>query len=100
VPGQPALNPQAQPQVQAQPQPQMQVGVQEDEQVSPVLAVAGDTQALEEGVRVEAMSRRREDVPTPAYLLSIAALTAVATTVAVRRSRHLDVPIAVQRSNR
>jgi hypothetical protein len=100
VPGQPALNPQAQLQVQAQPQPQIQVGVQEDEQVSPVFAVAGDTHALEEGVRVEAMSRRRDDVPTPAYLLSLAALTAVATSVAVRRSRHVGVPVAVQRNNR
>jgi hypothetical protein len=97
TPAQPALNPQAQLQVQAQPQPQLQVGLQEEEQVSPVLAIAGDARPLEEGVRIEALSRRRQDVPTPAYLTGLAALTAVATTVAVRRQQPVPVHERVRR---
>jgi hypothetical protein len=98
-PGQPALNPQPQLQVQAQPQPQVQIGLQEDEQLSPVLAVAGDTHALDEGVRIQPMSRR-DDVPPPAYLAALTALTAAATVVAVRRREPVDVPVTIRRQPR
>jgi hypothetical protein len=99
-PGQPALNPQAQLQVQAQPQPQLQIGLQEEEQLAPVIVLADGRNALEEGVRIEPLSRRRQDVPTPAYLAALAGLTAAATVVAVRRTQRIEVPVPVRRSPR
>jgi hypothetical protein len=97
APAQPALNPQAQVQVQAQAQAQLQMGLQEDEQVAPVLALADDAApAQAEGIRLEPMSRHRDE-PSPAYLTGVLAVATAGAALAVRRQRADPIPAAVRK---
>ncbi|MDT7570340.1 MAG: Integrin beta chain domain [Actinomycetota bacterium] len=97
----PVLNPlpaaQVQTQVQAQIQPQLMAQQQERTAANLALALNLPEADAPETVTVLPMSRRK-DVPTPAYLGALAALTAGATVVAVRRREPVQVPVTVRRS--
>jgi hypothetical protein len=79
---------QTQTQPQTQVQSQVQSGTQEEEQVAAQLALAAQESTRDEGVDVQAMSARRQPVPTPVWLLTLTALTAVAGAAAVHRQQR------------
>lgn len=91
-----AVQPQVQTQPQAQAQTQVQSGTQDQEQAAAQLALALQSGVQEEGLTTQAMSAR--EVPDVVRLSLLAALTAAAGTVAVRRREAVAVrPSATRR---
>lgn len=91
-----AVQPQVQTQPQAQAQTQVQSGTQDQEQAAAQLALALQSGVQEEGLTTQAMSAR--EVPDVVRLSLLAALTAAAGAVAVRRREAVAVrPSATRR---
>jgi hypothetical protein len=99
----PVVNPlpatQVQTQVQMQVQPQLMAQEQERTAANLALALNLPETETEEGVTVLPMSRR-DDAPTPAYLLALTAVSAAGTVVAVRRRQPVHVPVTAGRESR
>ena len=84
-----AVQPQVQTQPQAQAQTQVQSGTQDQEQAAMQLALALQSGVQDEGLTTQAMSAR--EVPDVVRLSLLAALTAAAGAVAVRRREAVAV---------
>ncbi|TAL21666.1 MAG: hypothetical protein EPN99_07170 [Frankiales bacterium] len=91
-----AVQPQVQTQPQAQAQTQVQSGTQDQEQAAAQLALALQSGMQDEGLTTQAMSAR--EVPDVVRLSLLAAVTAAAGVVAVRRREAVAVrPSATRR---